>query len=102
MAKKQTQHTRLKRTAAGPKGTTEKKQAGGTRLDAYRNGTATEIERSNRIGPALNRLRKEQAAKKVLHVNQNNMDRAVELALEKQMKVTIKNLGGTKRRQVKP
>ena len=105
MAGKQSTHTRLKRRAAGSGGTTEKRQRGGTRLDAKRPGkppTAIEIERSGRIRPALNRLRKEKQAKKLLRVPQKDVDRAAELAREIELTVTVTNLSGTKKRIVKP
>ena len=102
MAKPHSRHTQLKRRAAGPTGKPEKPQPGGTRLDARRKGVATEIERSGRIRPALARLRKETNARKKLAVPQNEMDRAAEIARDMGIKVTIENLGGTKRRRVSP
>ncbi len=104
MARKQRRHTQLTRRAAGSGGTTEKRQRGGTRLDAKRPGkppTAIEIERSGRIRPALNRLGKEKQAKKVLKVPQKDLDRAVDIAREIEMTVTLTNLSGTKKRFVK-
>jgi hypothetical protein len=97
---KQLRHTQLKRRAAGPSGTTEKRQRGRTRLDARRGGIATEIERSGRIAPALNRLAKETNARKILRVPQNDLDRAAQLARKKDINVTITNLKGTRRRRV--
>ncbi len=101
MGAKQTQHSRLKREAAGSRGRTEKRQPGGTRLDAKRGLTATEIERSGRIRQALNRLAKESSAKKLLRVPQKDLDRAAELAREVEMAVTVTNLSGSKRRIIK-
>jgi len=100
MAGKQRRHTQLQRRAAGRAGSTEKPQRGGTRLDASRKRTATEIERSGRIGPALNRLQKERQASKVLKVPQKDLDRATQQARDKGINVTVTNLSGTRRRRV--
>ncbi len=102
MASRQRRHTQLKRRAAGPSGRTEKRQPGGTRLDARRRGVATEIERSGRIAPALNRLAKETNARKILRVPQTDLDRAAQLARKANMNVVITNLGGTRQRRVRP
>ena len=102
MAKTQSRHTQLKRSTAGPTRRTEKRQRGGTRLDAAPKGKAIEIERSGRIKPALARLRKERNARKELVVPQKDLDRAAELARQAGVNVTIRNISGTRRRKVNP
>lgn len=101
MAGNQRRHTQLKRQAAGPKGTTEKKQRGRTRLDASKPGKVTEIERSGRIGPAVNRLAKEKRVKRELKVPQSDFDRAVEAARRASVNITVSNLSGTRKKTVK-
>ena len=101
MAKQPQRHTRLKRRAAGPKGETEKKQRGGTRLDARRPGRAIEVERSGRVKEALQRLAKEKGVKRELQVPQQDFDKAVEAAQKTRISVTVTNLSRTRRKSLK-
>ena len=96
----QRRHTQLKKRAAGPKGQTEKKQRGGTRLDARKPGQAIEVERSGRVDKALGRLAKEKGVKRVLQVPQQDFDKAVEAAKKTRISVTVTNLSGTRRKSL--
>jgi hypothetical protein len=72
------------------------------RLDAIRGHYAIEVERGGtpqRINLALNRLRTQRNKKKILRVQQNDMNKAVELARKKDMNVTVTNLSKTKRKK---
>ncbi len=100
MPKQPQRHTRLKRRAAGPRGQTEKKQPGGTRLDARRPGQAIEVERSKRFKQALGRLAKEKGVKRTLKVPHHDFDSAVEAAKRTRMPVTVTNLSDTRRKSV--
>lgn len=101
MPKKPQRHTQLKRWAAGPTGTTEKPQRGGTRLDARRPKQAIEVERSGRLEAALRRLGKEKGVQRVLQVPQRDFDRAIEAAQQAGVGVTVANLSGIRKRSLK-
>ena len=78
---------------------------GGGRLDARDKEVAREVERSGQkaqIKKAIERLNTQKSFKKQLLVPNNDLDKAKELG-EKfaKGKLTIQNLGGTKRRFVK-
>lgn len=101
MAKQQ--HTRITRRLAGPKGKREVPIPGRRRLDVKKGNLALEVERSSnpqRIRQAISRLRSQPNARKELRVPQNNLDKATEIAREVGTPLTLKNLGGTRRRRV--
>ena len=101
MAKQQ--HTRTTRRLAGPKGKREVPIPGRRRLDVKKGNLALEVERSSnpqRIRQAISRLRSQPNARKELRVPQNNLDKATEIAREVGTPLTLKNLGGTRRRRV--
>ena len=101
MPKQPQRHKQLTRRAAGPKGKTEKKQPGGTRLDARRPGRAIEVERSGRVKEALRRLAKEKGVKRELKVPQQDFDKAVEAAQKSRISVTVTNISGTRRKSLR-
>lgn len=97
-------HKRAKSKAAGNKGQTEKPQRGGTRLDAVRSDTATEVERSGKqesLEKAARRLQKSGKKQKVLQVPQTDMDKASEAMRKVGVSGTVKNMSGTKRRSIR-
>ncbi len=96
-------HKRAKAKAAGKQGRTEVPLKGGRLLDAASGKTATEVERSgNRQGleTAAGRLKASGKPRKVLQVPQHDMAKAAKAMKTKQVKGTVKNMGGTKRRSV--
>ncbi len=107
MAKSES-HRRAQRRAAGPGGTTEKKQKGGTRLDALSQGgkRATEVERSGSkqgLKKAAQRLKKAEgdgASQRVLQVPQADMAAAAAAMRDVGVSGSVKNMGGTKRHSV--
>ncbi len=101
MAKQQ--HTRITRRLAGPKGRREVPIPGRRRLDIKKGNLALEVERSSnpqRIRQAIGRLRSQPNARKELRVPQNNLNKATEIAKQVGTPLTVKNLGGTRRRRV--
>ena len=96
-------HKKLQRESAGRKGQTEKKLPGDKRLDAKNptTNTATEIERSGNIKQALQRLKTQKTAKKVLLVPNPQLDKAKDITKKTKMNVIIQNLSKTKKRIVK-
>ena len=100
-------HRRAKNKAAGPGGRTEVPLPGGKRLDARTQGgdRATEIERSGSpqgLEAAALRLKQSGAPRKILQVPQKDMDAAVQALRKIGVGGTVKNMGGTKRRSVRP
>jgi hypothetical protein len=98
-------HKEHKNKAAGKGGVTEKAISGGHRIDAVTSKKATEIERSgnsNALKEAAKRLKDSGKSQKILQVPQNDMNKAVEAAENVGVKLTVRNLSGTKRRYVKP
>lgn len=97
-------HKQAKRKAAGKTGKTEVPLKGGSRLDAQTKNKATEVERSGssaRLELAARRLKRSRKPQKVLMVPQKDMDKAAKAMRKVGASGTVKNLGGTKRRQVK-
>jgi len=97
-------HHKMQRQLAGTKGKTEVPLRGGKRLDVLKGRKAIEVERSGdprRIALALNRLKVKRTLKKELKVPQKDLDKAVTIAKKKNIKVTITNLSGTKKRKIK-
>ncbi len=100
-------HRRAKNKAAGPAGQTEVPLPGGKRLDALTRGggRATEVERSGSaqgLGAAARRLKQSGAPQKVLQVPQKDMDAAAQAMRKVDVGGTVKNMGGTKSRSVRP
>ena len=98
-------HKRAKRKAAGKSGKTEAPLKGGGRLDARTKIKATEIERSGtprRLKAAARRLKRSRKRQRVLVVPQRDMNKAVDAMQEVGTTGTVKNINGTKRRQVRP
>ena len=100
-------HRRAKNKAAGPGGQTEVPLPGGKRLDARTEGggRATEVERSGtpqRLAAAARRLKSSGAPQKVLQVPQKDMDAAAQAMRKAGIGGTVKNMGGTQRRSVRP
>lgn len=94
-------HKQAKGKAPGKK---EVSISGNRRLDSASTKTATEIERSGtRPGliKAASRLKDSHRQRKVLQVPNQHLDLAVEAMKDVGVKGTVKNMGGTKRRQVK-
>ncbi len=100
-------HRRAKSKAAGPGGRTEVPLPGGKRLDARTRGggRATEVERSGSaqgLAAAARRLNQSGAPTKVLQVPQKDMDAAAAAMRNTGIGGTVKNMGGTKSRSVRP
>ena len=100
-------HRRAKNKAAGSHGKTEAPLPGNQRLDALTSGggRATEVERSGTsegLNLAAQRLKKSGAAQKILQVPQKDMDAAAKALRNVGIGGTVKNMGGTKRRSVRP
>lgn len=98
-------HRRAKNKAAGRTGRTEATLKSGKRLDARTNKRATEVERSGTsagLGKAAKRLKESRAPQKVLQVPQKDMSKAAQAMKEAGVAGTVKNMGGTKRRSVRP
>ncbi len=106
---KSVSHKRAQRRAAGKGGTVERKQPGGTKLDALSAGgkRATEVERSGdpeRLRQAARRLKKQKSAgatQAVLQVPNKDLDKAAEAMRAEGVKGTVKNMSGTRRRSVR-
>ena len=97
-------HRKAQRRLAGRGGRTEFPIPGRRRLDVKVGNRAVEIERSGqppRISAALSRLRSQRNALKELRVPQRDLDKAAQIARKARMNVQVKNLSGTRRRQVK-
>ena len=100
-------HRRAKNKAAGARGKTEVPLPGNQRLDALTSGggRATEVERSGTpagLKAAAQRLKSSGAAQKILQVPQKDMDAAAKALRHVNIAGTVKNMGGTKRRSVRP
>ncbi len=100
-------HRRAKKKAAGAGGQTEVPLPGGKRLDARTQGggRATEVERSGSpqgLAAAARRLKLTRAPQKVLQVPQKDMAAAAQAMQKAGVGGTVKNMGGTKRRAVRP
>ncbi len=99
-------HRAAKRKAAGKGGKTEVPLSRGRRLDALSpSGRATEVERSgntNALQAAARRLKASKAKQRVLQVPQKDMAKAAGAMRKAKVSGTVKNMGGTKRRQVRP
>ena len=100
-------HRRAKKRAAGSGGRTEVPLRGKQRLDALTKGggRSTEVERSGSsagLGAAARRLKKSGAPQKVLQVPQQDMGKAVKAMRGAGIGGTVKNMGGSKRRRVRP
>jgi hypothetical protein len=90
-----------KRAKAKAPGKTEVSISKNRRLDSATKKTATEIERNpQNISKAVNRLKDSGRTRKVLHVPQKDMSKAVKTMRQKGIGGTVKNLSGTKRRSV--
>lgn len=102
-----TSHQRTKARAAGTHGDTEVPLPGDRRLDALTSGggRATEVERSGspaRLRNAAERLGDSGASQRVLQVPDWHMDKAAEAMRETGVSGSVKNMGGTRRRSVRP
>ncbi len=80
---------------------------GGKRLDARTQGggRATEVERSGTpqgLAAAARRLKQTRAPQKVLQVPQKDMDAAAQAMRKIGVGGTVKNMGSTQRRSVRP
>ena len=89
-------HKAAKRREAGKKGKTEVPIKGGQRLDATRNDTGIEVERSGNLDEAVARLKKSRKRQKVLVVPQKDMDAARAALRKGKIGGTVKNMSGTK------
>lgn len=97
-------HKRAKSKAAGKGGKTETPLKDNRRLDAKTLKKATEIERSGSksgLEKAAQRLKDSGKPQKVLQVPQNDMDKATQAMRAKNVKGTVKNMSGTKRKSVR-
>ncbi len=100
-------HKAAKNRAAGKEGQTEVSLPGGKRLDALSadGGRATEVERSGdeiNLKKAARRLAASGASQRILQVPQPDMQLAAEAMRKAGVSGTVKNLGGTKKVQVRP
>lgn len=98
-------HKRAKRKAAGKAGKTEVPLKGGGRLDASTKVKAAEVERSGdlkKLEAAARRLKRSRKRQKVLIVPQKDLQKGVDAMKKVKTKGTVRNISGTKRRQVKP
>lgn len=100
-------HRRAKRAAAGKDGETEVALPGNRRLDSLTvsGNRATEVERSGdpkNLEKAARRLKASGAPQKILQVPQKDMDAAAVAMRKVDVSGTVKNLGGTKKRSVRP
>ena len=94
-------HKRAKAKAPGKKECTLKS---GKRIDSISEKRATEVERSGTnegLGKAAQRLKESKKPQKVLQVPQGDMDKAAQAMKSKNVKGTVKNLSGTKKRSVR-
>jgi hypothetical protein len=102
-----TSHNRAKNKAAGKGGETEVPLSRNRRLDALTKGgkQATEIERNGNpamLEKAARRLGASRSPGRVLQVPQKDMPAAVDAMRKVGISGTVKNLGGTKSRSVRP
>ncbi len=100
-------HNNAKNKAAGKGGQTEVPVSRNRRLDALTHDgkRATEVERSGdpaMLEKAARRLRASEAPQRVLQVPQNDMQAAIDAMRQVGVTGTVKNLGGTKSRSVRP
>jgi len=99
-------HSRAKNKAAGKDGQTEVPLSRNRRLDALSSGgRATEVERSgnlDNLSKAALRLKASGAPRKILQVPEKDMKTAVAAMRKAGVSGTVKNLGGTKNRSVRP
>jgi len=98
-------HKRTKSKAAGKSGQTEKQISGNRRLDAATANTAIEVERSGSmkgLEKAAGRLKASRKPRKVLQVPEKDMDMAAQALRNLNLGGTVKNMGGTKSRSVRP
>ena len=98
-------HKLAKLKAAGKTGKTEVPLKGGGRLDAQTKGRATEVERSGnlkKLKKAVERLKRSKKRQKVLQVPNQDMGKAAAAMRDVGVGGTVKNMKGTKRRQVRP
>ncbi len=100
-------HRNAKNKAAGNGGTTEAPLPGNRRLDALTadKNKAIEVERSGdpaKLEKAARRLGASKALQKVLQVPQPDMQAATDAMRKVGIPGTVKNLGGTKSRRVRP
>lgn len=102
-----TSHRRAKNQAAGTHGETEVTLSRNGRLDALTSGggRATEVERSGqpqRLREAAQRLDSSGATQRVLQVPNQDMSKASEAMRDAGVSGTVKNMGRTRRRSVRP
>ncbi|MBW7989409.1 MAG: hypothetical protein FVQ84_05240 [Planctomycetes bacterium] len=74
----------------------------GRRLDAIRGKHAIEVERGGtpqKLRKALSRLKTQRNKNKILRVPQKDMNKAVQIARQKNMNVTVTNLAKSKRKK---
>ncbi len=100
-------HSRAKFKAAGKGGRTEVPLSGNRRLDALTAGAkrATEVERSGNpqsLNAAARRLASSGASQRILQVPHPHMETAAAAMRSQGVSGTVKNLGGTASRQVRP
>lgn len=96
-------HKRAKGAASGNAGSKEVPLPRGRRLDAAREKTATEVERSGSdkgLRKAALLLKDSGKPQKVLQVPQKDMAAAAEAMRNAGVGGTVKNMGGTRRRSV--
>ena len=94
--------SRSHKRGKGRAGRTEVPISRGRRLDAIRGRHAIEVERGGtpkKIRQALSRLKTQRNKNKILRVPQEDMNKAVQLARQKRMNVTVTNLSKTKRKK---
>ena len=97
-------HRRAKNKAAGKSGQTEVPIEGNRRLDAATARRATEVQRGSsaaELAKAALRLKDSGRAQKVLVVPQPSMNAAAKAMRRAGVPGTVKNMGGTKRRNVR-
>ena len=97
-------HKKAKAKAAGSSGKTEKKQKGGTRLDAVTSKKAVEVERSGdpkRLEHSAKKLGKSGKSQKVLQVPQHHMPKAEAAMKKARVSGTVMNMGETKRKSIR-
>jgi len=75
---------------------------GRRRIDAIRGHFAIEVERggtTNSINKALLKLKTQKNKKKILRVPHKDINKALELARKKKLKITVTNISKTKRKK---
>ena len=93
--------SRSHKQGKGNAGRTEVPISKGRRLDAIRGNNAIEVERSGSsqgINAALSRLKTQANKNKIIRVPQSDMEKAIDIARNKAMNVTVTNLAKTKRK----